>query len=156
MKKEALHGPPEIGPREWERLKGILADALEQTSRAERTAFLEQRCGEDAALLREAESLLAEADALKSAEEDSIEQCAEHATARLWHEPTLIGSRLGAYLITRELGRGGMGAVYLAARADGEFEKQVAIKVLKRGIDTDEVLRRFRVERQILARLEHP
>src|SRR4030095_3600932 len=56
----------------------------------------------------------------------------------------------------KELGRGGMGAVYLAERADGQFEKRVAIKVLKRGTDTDEVLRRFRIERQILANLEHP
>ena len=49
-----------------------------------------------------------------------------------------------------------MGAVYLAERADGQFQKLVAIKVLKRGTDTDEVLRRFRIERQILAKLEHP
>lgn len=64
--------------------------------------------------------------------------------------------RIGAYKIVNELGRGGMGAVYLAERADGVFEKQVAIKVLKRGTDTDEVVRRFSAERQILARLEHP
>src|SRR5437660_3288985 len=66
------------------------------------------------------------------------------------------GRRVGAYAIVRELGHGGMGAVYLAERADGAFEKQVAIKVLKRGTDTDEVLRRFSGERQILARLTHP
>ena len=59
-------------------------------------------------------------------------------------------------MIVREVGRGGMGAVYLAARADQEFKKDVAIKLLKRGTDTDEVLRRFRAEREILARLEHP
>jgi serine/threonine protein kinase/Flp pilus assembly protein TadD len=67
-----------------------------------------------------------------------------------------IGERLGTYEIVRELGRGGMGAVYLANRADGQFKKRVAIKVIKRGTDTDEVLRRFRIERQILANLEHP
>lgn len=66
------------------------------------------------------------------------------------------GRRIGAYAIVREIGRGGMGAVYLARRADGVFDKQVAVKVLKRGTDTDEVLRRFLAERQILARLEHP
>src|SRR5204862_555765 len=60
------------------------------------------------------------------------------------------------YVIVKELGRGGMGAVYLAERADGQFQKLVAIKILKRGTDTDEVLRRFRIERQILANLEHP
>jgi eukaryotic-like serine/threonine-protein kinase len=63
---------------------------------------------------------------------------------------------MSAYAVVNELGRGGMGAVYLAQRADGQFEKRVAIKVLKRGTDTDEVLRRFRIERQILANLEHP
>jgi serine/threonine protein kinase len=67
-----------------------------------------------------------------------------------------IEPRIGAYEIVREIGRGGMGAVYLARRADGQFEKEVAIKLLKRGTDTDEVLRRFREERRILARLDHP
>lgn len=67
-----------------------------------------------------------------------------------------IGQQIGAYIITAALGQGGMGAVYRAQRADGQFEKEVAIKVLKRGTDTEEVLRRFRDERQILARLEHP
>ncbi|HEY0369040.1 MAG TPA: serine/threonine-protein kinase, partial [Chthoniobacterales bacterium] len=58
--------------------------------------------------------------------------------------------------IVRELGRGGMGTVWLARRADAQFEKLVAIKLLKRGTDTDEVLRRFHDERRILARLDHP
>lgn len=56
----------------------------------------------------------------------------------------------------RELGRGGMGAVYLAARADEAFEKQVAVKLVKRGFDTEMVLERFSYERRILASLEHP
>jgi WD40 repeat protein len=67
-----------------------------------------------------------------------------------------IGARLGDYELIREIGRGGMGTIYLARRADEEFEKEVAIKILKRGTDTEEVLRRFRAERQILAQLEHP
>ncbi|MDQ6624499.1 MAG: protein kinase, partial [Verrucomicrobiota bacterium] len=66
------------------------------------------------------------------------------------------GRRLGAYELMRELGRGGMGAVWLARRADQQFEKLVAIKLLKRGTDTEEILRRFQAERQILARLDHP
>src|SRR5207244_7439521 len=61
-----------------------------------------------------------------------------------------------AYVIIREIGQGGMGTVYLAARADGYFEKQVAIKLLKRGVANKEVLRRFRSEREVLARLDHP
>ena len=70
--------------------------------------------------------------------------------------PDLIGKRFGVYKIIEEIGRGGMGAVYLAERTDSEFEKRVAIKVIKRGMDTDAVLKRFRNERQILASLEHP
>jgi len=68
----------------------------------------------------------------------------------------LIGVRLGAYRIERQVGRGGMGAVYEARRVDQEFNKRVAIKLVKRGMDTDFILRRFRKERQILAALDHP
>ncbi len=71
-------------------------------------------------------------------------------------EEDRLGDRVGAWRILRELGRGGMGRVYLAERADGQFEQRVAIKLLKRGLDTDEILARFLQERQILARLEHP
>ena len=74
-------------------------------------------------------------------------------------EPALdgrAGETIGSYRIERELGRGGMGEVFLARRVDQEFDKLVAIKIVRRGPDLDEVLRRFRQERQILARLEHP
>jgi non-specific serine/threonine protein kinase/serine/threonine-protein kinase len=86
-----------------------------------------------------------------------FDACAENiSAAREGSGVLMVGQRLGAYELIREIGRGGMGTVYLARRADEEFEKEVAIKLLKRGTDTDEVLRRFRAERQILARLEHP
>ena len=68
----------------------------------------------------------------------------------------LTESEIGAYRIIRELGQGGMGAVYLAERSDDEFRKQVAIKLIKPGMDTQFVLRRFLNERQILASLDHP
>ena len=88
---------------------------------------------------------------------DSFEDCAQNAASTFWQEgPPRGGERVGAYVIVRELGRGGMGTVFLAERADGQFEKQVAIKILNRGADTAEILRRFRAERQILARLDHP
>ncbi|MDQ3799566.1 MAG: protein kinase, partial [Acidobacteriota bacterium] len=67
-----------------------------------------------------------------------------------------IGKKIGVYRITKEIGRGGMGAVYLAVRDDREFQQNVAIKLIKRGMDSDQVLRRFRNERQILAALNHP
>ena len=60
------------------------------------------------------------------------------------------------YRLIREIGHGGMGTVYLSVRDDDAFQKRVAIKVLKRGMDTDSIVRRFRHERQILASLEHP
>ncbi|HWB43287.1 MAG TPA: serine/threonine-protein kinase, partial [Gemmatimonadales bacterium] len=69
------------------------------------------------------------------------------------------GSRrdmVGPYRLARELARGGMGVVYLADRADGQFEQRVALKLIKRGMDSDEIHRRFLAERQILARLDHP
>ena len=69
---------------------------------------------------------------------------------------SFIGQRCGPYQIVREVGRGGMGAVYLAGRVDDEFKQRVAIKVLRTGIDAEEILRRFRHERQILATLDHP
>jgi len=137
-------------PARWQRLKEILADALEQPSVEKQTAVLRESCADDTTLLREAEKLLAH-------DTTVFEEFAEFAAARLRRdERDRIGERIGAYAVISELGRGGMGAVYLAERADGQFEKRVAIKVLKRGTDTDEVLRRFRIERQILANLEHP
>jgi len=139
-----------LKPARWQRLKHILAEALEQPSFQERAAVLRESCADDTELLREAEKLLAYDTA-------AFEEFAEFAATHLRHEEReRIGERIGAYAVVRELGHGGMGAVYLAERADGHFEKRVAIKILKRGTDTDEVLRRFRIERQILANLEHP
>ncbi len=66
------------------------------------------------------------------------------------------GERIGAWRILEPLGRGGMGEVFLAERADGAFERQVALKLLKRGLDSDEIVARFLGERRILARLDHP
>ncbi len=146
-----------IDPQRWDRLKTILGEALEQNSSAARIALVERRCGQDTDLLEEAESLLAEAEALLNERTDSFEDCAQNAASTFWQEgPPRGGERVGAYVIVRELGRGGMGTVFLAERADGQFEKQVAIKILNRGADTAEILHRFRAERQILARLDHP
>lgn len=69
---------------------------------------------------------------------------------------SLIGAKIGHYLIREELGRGGMGAVFSAIRADGSFDQQVAIKISNRILLSSDLERRFKIERQILARLEHP
>src|SRR6266550_351366 len=136
----------------WQKLKSILADALEQESPSARSAVIGRSCADDADLLHEIESLIAEAD-----ETDPFEECAESLEIAIPREDlSEIGRRVGAYVIIQEIGRGGMGTVYLAARADGYFEKQVAIKVLNRGAATEDVVRRFRAEREVLARLDHP
>ncbi|MGZ8843505.1 MAG: serine/threonine protein kinase, partial [Pyrinomonadaceae bacterium] len=72
------------------------------------------------------------------------------------NEESMVGRHVGPYRIEREIGRGGMGKVYEAWRADGEFQHRVAIKLIKSGLDREFVLGRFRNERQILAALDHP
>jgi non-specific serine/threonine protein kinase/serine/threonine-protein kinase len=138
----------------YQQLKELFQSALEQTP-AERAAFLAQACPNDAELRREVESLLAHHDEA----EGFLEAVPAPLQASLLaaDKATLLspGRRLGPYEILREIGRGGMGVVYLAARADEQFVKQVAIKL----IHTPErhlFLQRFRQERQILAQLNHP
>lgn len=135
----------------WQQLKQVVGDALELAP-AERSAFVERACGDDTKLRAEVESMLAGSGDRIEAFATDLDSSLRHAQA----ENSRAGVRLGAYEIVREIGRGGMGAVYLARRADEQFQKQVAIKILKRGTDTEDVLRRFGSERQILARLEHP
>ncbi|MEP6810082.1 MAG: protein kinase [Chthoniobacterales bacterium] len=138
-------------PARWQQIKDILADALGYENAAERAAFVERSCTGDAELRAEVESFLAK-------ESDHLERYASSVDGAGERSSGLenVGRRIGAYELVRELGRGGMGAVWLARRVDGRFEQEVAIKLLKRGTDTEEVLRRFRAERQILARLVHP
>jgi eukaryotic-like serine/threonine-protein kinase len=131
----------------WQQIKDVLGGALQHVDLTERSRFVHDACNGDTKLRREVESLLA-------TNPERLDEAADELRAT--HDVNSLGRRIGAYVLVRELGRGGMGAVYLAERADQEFTRQVAIKLLKRGTDTDEVLRRFRGEREILARLEHP
>lgn len=134
----------------WQKVKTIFHDALDLTAE-ERAAFLANACDGDDALRREVEELLF-----------SDRQAGDFIASPLLvemgvieNETSLIGKRVGQYEILEEIGRGGMGAVYLAFRSDDEYKKQVAIKLIKRGMDTDAILKRFRTERQIQANLEH-
>jgi eukaryotic-like serine/threonine-protein kinase len=146
-----------MDPQRWQRLKSILSEAFEEESTSARLAFVERSCSDDQALLQDAESLLAEAEILRRSANDDFEACAEDAARRIRREGgSQIGRRIGAYVVQREIGRGGMGTVYLAARADGFFEKEVAIKLLNSSVDTEEMVRRFHSERHVLARLDHP
>jgi serine/threonine protein kinase/Tfp pilus assembly protein PilF len=140
-------------PQRRRQVEEIFLAALDRTPE-EREQFLSEACANDVGLQREVETLLSQREGgsllMKplSAETVLLEKDED--------ADPMIGRRLGAYRIERELGRGGMGTVYEAVRVDNEFKKRAAIKLVKRGMDTDFVLRRFRKERQILAALDHP
>lgn len=132
----------------WDRLQELFHSACELDPSL-RTEFLERECGDDLALLEEARMLV-------EAESDTMGmQLAVSRTAAELSGPQ-PGSRIGPYEVIRTIGEGGMGAVYLAVRADDHFRKQVAIKLLHTGFPTPRMLARFRRERQILADLDHP
>jgi eukaryotic-like serine/threonine-protein kinase len=140
-------------PERWRQIKAIVNDALEQAP-GSRARFLAEACGGDAALRAEVDSLLAH----EEPAENFIEQPAFELPTTLTTDADRRpepARRIGPYKLVREIGHGGMGAVWLAVR-DDEFRKQVAIKLIKRGMDSDFILRRFRTERQILASLDHP
>jgi len=138
----------------WRQVSALLARAA-QLSLAERAAFLDSACGEDVALHAEVVSLLAAREEMGSfLEQPAVRAIADPLLAAA--DGPLAPSHIGAYEVLRELGHGGMGTVYLARRAGGDFEQRVAIKLVRRGLDTAYVLRRFRNERQILAGLDHP
>src|SRR5262245_55810805 len=139
-------------PERWRQIEEVFQTLVER-SPDERPALLTQFCGGDHELRREVESLL------KYQTADAFIQAPIQGAAQSLSGDSrdhLIGLRLGPYRISRLIGHGGMGAVYEAARADEQFDQLVAIKVIKRGMDTDFVRQRFSRERRILARLEHP
>ena len=140
----------------WERLSELFHSAL-ALSGEEREGFLSRACAGDRELRAEVERLIA-ADARAG---EFMDPLTTGAAAVLLgggsaSDHIVAGRRFGPYRVAREVGRGGMGAVYLAERADGAYEQRVAIKLIKRGMDTDLILERFRAERQILASLDHP
>ncbi len=135
----------------WLRIEALHARALELPA-AERMQFLARECGDDVALVDEVSSLLGEQD-----REPGLLD-----SARPWLAPDDGDPRgddlatIGPYRVIRLLGRGGMGRVYLAERRAHDVTQRVAIKLMRRGLDTEDVVSRFRTERQILARLNHP
>lgn len=137
-------------PERWKQIKAILEPAAELRAE-ERNAFIEEKCNGDDDLRGEVISLLA-ADNTNAALLDG-----DASRSILGEDPeTRVGENIGNYRIIREIGVGGMGAVYLAERADGAFDQKVAIKLIKRGMDSAAILKRFVNERQILASLDHP
>ena len=140
-----------MSPERWQHVRQVFEEASEMPL-AERAGHLDRVCAEDRELRHEVDALLA----------------AEKAAAGLWraagwarldkkeldHTPEY--QELGAYRLDEKIGEGGMSVVYRASRADDEYRHQVAIKVQRRGLDSQHLEQRFRSERQILARLAHP
>jgi serine/threonine protein kinase len=129
-------------------------DALVGLPPEERAAVLERECADDPALRALLLELLVSDEQLK------------HLTARNampallreidWSPATLVGSRIGPFRVIAEVGRGGMGAVYKAEREDGKVAQTVAIKLMRRELVDGPALERFRLERRVLAKLDHP
>ncbi len=137
---------------EWEKVKEVFTAALEQPD-DRRAHFLAAACGDDRAILAEVESLLAAHEEPNHLlEKNTIDLAAQLQTGK----HTYNGKRFGAYRILKEIGRGGMGTVFLAERADGEFQQEVALKIIRQSFGDAELERHFRRERQILASLSHP
>ncbi len=135
----------------------LLREALDLPT-AEREDYLVRACADDAALLESLRRLLA----VDAATALPLDHPAELRAAELLAGEEEAASqlradaRVGPYQLVRELGRGGMGSVWLARRVDGQFQQQVALKLIRLGMDSVHILRQFRRERALLARLQHP
>lgn len=139
----------------WARV-GELFDAAADLDPEARNRFLEKECGDDLELRRRVEALLV-ADAQVGATGDITHAIGASLDALLTSPaPAEAGTRIGAFTVIEVLGRGGMGVVFLAERDDEHLKQKVAIKVVSGIALSPEAIRRFRSERQILARLEHP
>jgi len=138
----------------WDQVKDLFQQALERPGE-ERQDFIREVSGDDTTLRIELESLLSSHDEAGTfmSRPPGAEAAAVLSVA---DDAPLVGKRLGPYRVVRRVGRGGTGSVYLAVRDDDEFQLRVALKVIRRGMATDEMLGRFRSERQILASIDHP
>ncbi len=139
----------------WQRLQSLFRQALDRPAH-ELDEFLTSACGEDAELVRDLRSLLAHDATQARTVEGAIERAAGAAVGALAPRGNLAGRRLGVWQLVSHLADGGMGAVYLAKRADGQYEQTAAVKLLNPAWVSDEARLRLQRERQILARLAHP
>jgi hypothetical protein len=141
----------------WRKVKEVL-DAALSTEREHWAALLDSQCAGDPELRQQVVSLLGgldEARTFLAAPPAALAAALIHETEENAPRSRYEGRRLGAYRLMREVGRGGMSRVFLAERADGQFEHQVAVKLLRAGFDSDVDVERFRAERQVLASLNH-
>lgn len=142
-------------PDRWKQVREVLDHAIALPD-SERTSFLNSACAGDLELRAEVESLLSSHEKAGSIFLQNPPVDLKSALPEPARSADRVGRRVGVYQIMEEIGHGGMGEVYRAVRADGQFDKQVAIKLVRVGLDTASVLERFRHERQILASLDHP
>jgi len=140
---------------DWQRVRQLIESALAHPA-AERAAFVESECGEDEDLRARVLALLEEDDADDDYMAPPGGMIFGAADSTQQDPAQMLPRRLGPWELRRELGTGGMGSVYLAVRADGQFQRQVAIKLIRTGMDQGEMVARFHRERQVLANLNHP
>ncbi|MDX1640460.1 MAG: serine/threonine-protein kinase [Balneolaceae bacterium] len=144
----------------WNRIETILDTAL-TLSENERTTYINNACQGDGDLIDEVYEMLEaieeseQVNFLKKNVSDDNKQLIQDFS-KINLDADIIGTRIGAFQITEQIGSGGMGAVYKADRVDGQFSQQVAIKMLQKGIQSENTIRRFRMEQEILASLKHP
>ena len=137
----------------WSLIEEIFQSALERAP-SDREEYIKGACGNDEELRSEVESLLAsDSDAenvLHSLLEGDVEKLTRSSS------PSETDRQIGPYRLMRELDHGGMGVVYLAVRSDDQYFQIVAIKMIRKGLETPALVQRFRTERQVLATLSHP
>jgi serine/threonine protein kinase len=144
-----------VNPERWQQVREILDGAIALPT-AERPAYLDRTCSQDEELRREVESLLGSHEQAGSVFLNKQPVDLKAALEESGAKASRTGRRIGVYLIMEEIGHGGMGEVFRAVRADGQYEKEVAVKLVRGGYDTAVVHERFLYERQILASLDHP
>ncbi len=142
-------------PERWKLVREILDNAI-ALPEGERTGYLREVCSGDRELREEVESLLQSHNDAGSVFLKAPAMDLKNMLSGSGNTTDRVGRRIGVYQIVEEIGRGGMGEVYRAIRADGQYDRQVAIKLVRVGLDTPTLLERFRHERQILASLDHP
>jgi serine/threonine protein kinase len=136
----------------WNLIEEIFLNAVERPQ-SERSDYIKQVCGADEELASEVKSLLAsdsEGEAVQFLISDDIRKLDQASSS------FEAGQQVGPYRLLREIDSGGMGAVYLGVRSDDQYFQIVAVKMIRKGMESPALIQRFRAERQILATLKHP
>ncbi len=139
--------------QDWDKIKFLYREVFE-LSPEERNAFLNEKCKDNPELKKEIEALIEAAKKAEKIWEVSPLQADEMAEGQ-YSPASFDGKIIGKYKVEKRVGEGGMAVVYSAVRIDNQFSRRVAIKFIKKGMDTEEIVRRFKVEQQTLAGLDH-